>query len=431
LSANVPREWVIRDPVHGYIEPSPQEIDIIDQIVFQRLRGIKQLANTFLVFPGATHTRFEHSYGTMHMANMMALKIDSISRDADRRRRIRLAALVHDVGHGPFSHVSEDIVSRVLKKEKFGNIEIARDALELNEGIRTALGGDVDSVLELLGTPKKATVDHDILDSDLDADKLDYLSRDSQYAGVAYGYPDTLRILYTLREIPNADGSESNLGISLKGKEAVEGLRIARYHMHSVVYNHKVRRIADAMVVKAVMAAIENKTLDSNYFDYRKGDRDFLDKYFSLDDRNLMDQVIRGGGAPAQMMEHLRQRKLLKKAYEKDMSEFKGPTKDRIVRMDPQRIGELEGRVASEAGVDALAVIIDKQSIENPTFKAPAGLPEPRRILVDTKPHPMYLDEMPGLWSSEVKFMQKLWVFSGADTKDRVGEIAGRIFESL
>ena len=346
-------------------------------------------------------------------------------------RRIRLAALVHDLGHGPFSHVSEDIVSRVLKKEKFSNVEIARDALQLNEGIRTALAGDVDSVMELLGNPKKASVDHDILDSDLDADKLDYLSRDSQYAGVAYGYPDTLRILYTLREIPNADKSESNLGISSKGKEAVEGLRIARYHMHSVVYNHKVRRIADAMVVKAVIAAIDAKTLDSNYFDYRKNDSDFLKKYFSLDDRHLMDQVVTGGGAPAKIIERLRQRRLFKKAYEKDMSEFKGPTKDRIARMDPQRIGELETRVASEAGVDPLSVIIDKQSIENPTFKAPAGLPEPRRILVDTRPHPMYLDEMPGLWSSEVKFMQKLWVFSEAEAKNRVEDIAGRIFESL
>src|SRR5437773_2196734 len=283
LSTNAPKEWVIRDPVHGYIEPTQQEIDVIDQLAFQRLRGIKQLANTFLVFPGATHTRFEHSYGTMHMAHLMASKIDGISADADRMRRIRLAALVHDLGHGPFSHVSEDIVSRVLKKEKFSNVEIARDALQLNEGIRTALAGDVDSVMELLGNPKKASVDHDILDSDLDADKLDYLSRDSQYAGVAYGYPDTLRILYTLREIPNADKSESNLGISSKGKEAVEGLRIARYHMHSVVYNHKVRRIADAMVVKAVIAAIDAKTLDSNYFDYRKNDSDFLKKYFSLD----------------------------------------------------------------------------------------------------------------------------------------------------
>src|SRR5437773_8131892 len=114
LSTNAPKEWVIRDPVHGYIEPSQQEIDVIDQLAFQRLRGIKQLANTFLVFPGATHTRFEHSYGTMFVASQMVSRVDSLKGEKEKERQIRLAALLHDLGHGPFSHVSEDIVARTI-----------------------------------------------------------------------------------------------------------------------------------------------------------------------------------------------------------------------------------------------------------------------------------------------------------------------------
>ena len=248
MSGKPAKEWVVRDPIHGFVEPTQQEIDLIDTPVFQRLRGIKQLANTHLVFPGATHTRFEHSYGTMHMAWRMARRVPSLPASSDRMRILRLTGLLHDIGHGPFSHVSEDIVSRVLKQDKFDNVSIALDAITLNDGLRSNLGKDTDAVLDLLGNKERASIDHDIIDSDLDADKLDYLLRDSYYTGVPYGHPDTLRILYTLKEIPAHEGSEFSLGISMKGIEAAEGLKIARYHMHSAVYNHKVRRVADAML---------------------------------------------------------------------------------------------------------------------------------------------------------------------------------------
>lgn len=425
------KEWVIRDPVHGYIEPTQQEIDIIDTLTFQRLRGIKQLANTFMVFPGATHTRFEHSYGTMHMAGQMAKKINTVSRDEVRVRRLRLAALLHDLGHGPFSHVSEDIVNRVLGIEKFDNVAIALDAVQLEEDIRTHLGGDVDAVVDLLGNKEKASVDRDILDSTLDADKLDYLVRDSHHAGVPYGRPDTLHILHTLREIQGASSGESYLGITKKGIEAVYGLRVARFHMHSVVYNHKVRRIADAMLVRAAVSAIDENKVDSRHFEYKKGDVDFLHSYFEFDDRSLMDVVVAGGGESGELMKRLRERRLLKKAFERDISDFVGPTKKKITGLTRDKIAALEEEIAEQVGVSPFLVIIDRQSVENPTYRAPVGAPPSENVLVEDTPKPKYLHEMPGPWSSEVKSMQKMWVFSEEEKKDQVEGIAKTVFENL
>jgi HD superfamily phosphohydrolase len=429
----LPKPWTIRDPVHGYIEPSEQEIRILDTQAMQRLRGIKQLANTHLVFPGATHTRFEHSYGTMHMAGAMAMRIKGLNDNQDRVRRIRLAALVHDIGHGPFSHVSEDIMSRVIKQDrKFDNVKIALDAIQLVDPIRTELGKDIDAVLDLLGNKEKANIDHDFIDSPIDADKLDYLNRDSYYCGVPYGHPDTLHILHTIMGFhPGHD--ESYLGIGRKGIEAVEGLWVARYHMHAVVYNHKVRHIADDMLIRATVASIEDGGLDARNFDYRERDADFLKAYLSMDDRSLMDTVIEKGGRGGDLMERLSERRLLKKAYAKDIARFVGLAKDHITRLDRARIAKLEEEIATDAKADPFHTIIDKQTIENPTYKAPVGLVSSGRILVEDEPPnpPRFIDEMPGPWSSETKSMQKIWVFSDNETKERVGEIAGRVLESL
>ena len=421
------KTWVIRDPLHGYIEPSKKEIDVIDTPVFQRLRGIKQLANAFLVFPGAVHTRFEHSLGTMHMASSMAMRIPSISTDKNLVRQLRLAALLHDIGHGPFSHVSEEIMSRHLGVDRFDNISIALEAVQHTDSVRSQLGDDVDAVVDLLKPQGAASVQRDIISSDLDADKLDYLLRDSHYSGVPYGLADSLRILHTLKEIGAA--GESYLGISEKGMEAVLALKFARFHMHSVVYNHKVRRIADAMLVRATVRALEDGTLDSRQFDFRTSDTDFLNSYFELDDRGLLDRVVSGGGMGADLIIRLKQRQLFKNAYKRDIADLKGLNKRRVQEMGKDEIKEIEVELAEEVHIDPFFVIVDRQSVDNPTYRAPVGVTPERGILVDAETQPRFLDEMTGPWSSEVKSIQKLWVSSDAEVRDRVGEIARRIFE--
>ncbi len=422
------KDWVIRDPIHGYVEPTDQEMKVLDSPAVQRLRRIKQLANTFLVFPGAVHTRFEHSLGTLHMAHLMAKRIPRLFADKSAVKQVRLAALLHDVGHGPFSHVSEEIMRRVIGLEEFDNVSIALDIIELDDPIRSSLGNDVDPVLQLLRKGDETTLERDIVDGDLDADKLDYLLRDSHYAGVPYGHADTLHILYTLREIRSATG-ESYLGLSQKGTVAVLGLKLARFHMHSVVYNHKVRRIADAMLVRATLSSIEEERIDPGYFEYSEGDADFLQRYLDLDDRSLMDMVIDAGGSPSDLMQRLGQRKLLKKAYERDISEFVGLQRRHVQRLDLEQTAQLEAEIADDAGADPSRIIVDRQTIDNPTYRPPVGVTAERRILIEADPQPKFLDEMTGPWSSETKHIEKVWVFSEDEHKEKVGKIAQRVFE--
>src|SRR5208283_4276249 len=107
----------LRDPIHGFIRPEPYETDIIDTVMYQRLRRLKQLAFAYLVYPGATHTRFDHSLGTFHVAGRLAKKLGAGETDC---RLVRLAALLHDIGHGPFSHVTEPILQAHSPGEKLG-----------------------------------------------------------------------------------------------------------------------------------------------------------------------------------------------------------------------------------------------------------------------------------------------------------------------
>lgn len=428
------KEWLVRDPIHGYIEPTAQEIDLIDAPIFQRLRNIKQLANTYLVFPGATHTRFEHSLGTMFVASQMVSRIDSLKGEKEKERQIRLAALLHDLGHGPFSHVSEDIVARTIGEKNFGNIAIALDAFQLDGSIRDALGKDIDVVLDLLARGNRQATEYDVLDGPLDADKHDYLVRDSHYSGVPYGNPDTLRVLYTLREITRGNPPETYLGVSEKGVEAVQSLQFARYNMHRVVYNHKVRRIADAMIVRATMLAIkEDKTLDENFFAYRKEDVDFLKQYFALDDRELARIIVEKGGTSGKIMEGLARRRLWKVAYQADIKSLSGMAKIHALRIDRARASDLEEQIANDAKVDRNFVVLDKQSIENPTYREPAGIaPTSQQILVESQPQPKLIDEMPGIWGTEEKFVvDRLWVYCASEDKEKVREAAASVIINL
>ena len=222
----------IRDVVYGFVVLDEQESEIIDHPVFQRLRRIRQLSMTDMVYPGATHTRFEHSIGVMQMASDMydgiiissgeklkqaySLSDSELSRT---RKIIRLAALLHDVGHSPFSHSGEDLMpvlpethhryvkgsakrydheeySIAIIKEVFGEI-IERHNLYLNLGIK------VDEVTSLLGD-RNASVDgfsllwRPLLSSQLDADRADYLLRDSLHLGVSYGIYDRNRLVSSL-----------------------------------------------------------------------------------------------------------------------------------------------------------------------------------------------------------------------------------------
>ncbi|MEG3056409.1 MAG: HD domain-containing protein [Methanoculleus sp.] len=230
---------IIKDPVHGYVEADDLALRLLDSIEVQRLRHVTQLGFANLVYPGANHTRFEHSLGTMHLAGLMC---DKLGLDGDEARVVTTAALLHDIGHGPFSHVTEPVM------EEF----VGRYHHQI-EGI--VEGGSIAGILEDEGIdPAEVCAiisgDHPlagIIHGSLDVDRMDYLMRDAHYTGVPYGTVDAHRLI-------RCSVLSGSLGIALDegGINAAESLLIARTLMRPSVYFHHVSRIATSMFVYAL-----------------------------------------------------------------------------------------------------------------------------------------------------------------------------------
>lgn len=264
----------IRDPVHGFVLVERDEWPVLDSPFVQRLRDIHQLAMTYLVYPGATHTRFEHSLGVMEMAgrvydvitrpeNRKALGAEIISEIEDEGRRlywrrvVRMAGLCHDIGHLPFSHAAEgeilpDSVSHehitanlILSEEMGGLWDDMIPRVNPMHVAKVAVGKEF---LEDENFSPWEQILHDIIGHDgLGVDRMDYLLRDSRHTGVSYGVFDHLRLLDTVRILPApySELSTNELGIEQGGIYAAEGLFLARYFMFMQVYYHPVRKAYD------------------------------------------------------------------------------------------------------------------------------------------------------------------------------------------
>jgi putative nucleotidyltransferase with HDIG domain len=235
----------IQDPVWGYLEISDDILKIIDTEEFQRLHWIKQLGMCYLVYPGAVHTRFQHSIGTMHLAGLMANKLNS-----KYKREVTAAALLHDVGHFPLSHSFEEFfLSKFGKNHEEQGMEIIRGKIgtgQLSETIEKQ-GIDINVVLEILkGEGNEFSLENKIVSGSLDADELDYLVRDSYFTGAGNLSFDVKRIIDILR----TDGS--TIYIEEKGVTVVESVLISRLLMHKSVYFHKTTRIAQKMIERAL-----------------------------------------------------------------------------------------------------------------------------------------------------------------------------------
>lgn len=262
---NLHQTYEIRCPVHGFINLNSWEREIVSQPAFQRLRRIRQLAWTDEVYPGAMHTRFEHSLGVMHTASMLysairqrssevlttdlGYKDEGLDRDL---QLVRLAALLHDLGHSPFSHAAEELfpLQKNGKRYKHEHYSAAIVRSELRSCIddhplnTTNYGFKADDVAALLEGSTNARQRifwRDLIDGQMDADRMDYLLRDSHHAGVQYGRFDLNRLVNTVCAIPGARGRAPRFGIAEGGWHAAEGLVLARYFMFTQVYFHKTR----------------------------------------------------------------------------------------------------------------------------------------------------------------------------------------------
>ncbi|MGC8849463.1 MAG: HD domain-containing protein, partial [Candidatus Bathyarchaeia archaeon] len=189
----------IKDPLYGYIQITEAERNVIDTYPFQRLRRIKQLSGSEFVYPAANHTRFEHSLGTMYLAGVVGENLP-VGLEEDEIQLLKFAALLHDVGHGPFSHVFDSYLTKYLNKTHEDMTVTIIEETELGEALNRE-GFDPKSVGRLasgnLKDPSKPYLDQVIVGA-VDVDKMDFVSRDSYHTGAGYGYTDIFRLIYTM-----------------------------------------------------------------------------------------------------------------------------------------------------------------------------------------------------------------------------------------
>ncbi|MEA2071754.1 MAG: HD domain-containing protein, partial [Asgard group archaeon] len=245
----------IKDPVHGYIFINSLEKELIDNKYFQRLRRIKQLSGSEYVYPGANHTRFEHSLGVKFLAEKMARSLQNDEHTDISEHEINLvktAGLLHDIGHGPFSHTFEALLAKNGKHHEDLSTWIIRNSVI--KDILQDNGLKVDVVCGLIAEAKTIKNKHylnQIISSSCDTDKMDFIMRDTYHTGAEYGNIDIMRILYTMGVI------EGNLAVNYSALQALEAFLIARVESFRTIYFHKVSRGSQLMVVKAMEQADE------------------------------------------------------------------------------------------------------------------------------------------------------------------------------
>ena len=293
--------YQFRDPVHGFIDVSEDELRIINSAPFQRLRNIRQLATTYLVYHGAEHTRFGHSLGVMHLTSRVFDSItkkipflfsddqtENDSKVAWYRQILRLIGLTHDLGHAPFSHASEELFEQGKEHEDYTKLiicetEVADHIRAIGTKFKQKYGDDFDITPELIWmvydgkdvTNEKFIVPDflflkSLMDGELDCDKMDYLLRDSLYCGVSYGKYDLNRFVSTLTVYKH--DNQIQLAIERGGVQALEEFILARYFMFIQVYFHKTRRYLDKLLVKSLKAILPNGKYPDTINEYLKWD---------------------------------------------------------------------------------------------------------------------------------------------------------------
>ena len=242
----------IRDPIHGYIKITQEEREIIDSIFVQRLRRIHQLAGAYLVYPGGVHSRFEHVIGTMHVAGLVAQSIgDKAGLRDDDIQELRIAALLHDVGHGPFSHLFEEILT---EKTDLTHEDLSQRIVSESDigDILRRNGRKPSNISKLcVGKSKGPAFMNQVVAGGLSADMMDYLLRDTYFTGVEYGKVDIQRVIDSLDV-----STDHHLILERAALYAFEALLIARYEMFKAVYFHRTVRAAELMLAHS-MALLE------------------------------------------------------------------------------------------------------------------------------------------------------------------------------
>lgn len=352
----------IRDPIHGYIYISEDEKEIIDNSIFQRLRRIRQLSGAHLTYPGAQHTRFDHSIGAMHLAKLAAKRLSSIIDIKPQYiDEIKIAALLHDVGHGPFSHLFEEVLA---ERRNISHEDITKRVIQETEikdilqkhSYQTKIIPDLAIGL----SQKRPSYMNELVGGGLSVDTMDYLPRDSYFTGVEYGQVDIHRIINSFSIIHN------HLALDQAALYAFESLMISRYEMFRSVYFHRTVRAAEIMMIRAIILADEEINIT---------DTTELSRYLSLTDETTLDILINLNSKghnnlkeAKQIAINYRDRRLIKCVFEKFVQR-RDSFMEKIFGQRKIR-DKISEEIAEKANIDPVKVYVDVPTAPSVPFTA-------------------------------------------------------------
>ena len=334
---------IIRDPLWNNIRVGPLTLRLMDTREFQRLRYVRQLGLAYLVYPGATHSRFEHALGTYHLARRTLALLEERDElrgvSAEQRDDVWVAALLHDVGHYPFSHAleeigapdHEEIAEPILTTGTIGRILADARGAGSPARVHALIRGTSESPLQGL------------ISGSLDLDKIEYLKRDALMCGVPYGEIDVDRLLNSLTIVDDPTTGVRVVGVLEKGLSALESLLFAKYQMYRNVYWHHAVRSATAMYKRMVDDALRAGTVDASALPA------FTDEGLV----HLLERI-----APTPMLDALRERRLHTRTLEIPAGELAGAPPEWIAE-DRDLVVEVENALAREAGAIPGSILLD------------------------------------------------------------------------
>lgn len=417
----------INDPVHGFIGLTDLEARIINSEPYQRLRRIKQLSGAHYVYPTAEHTRFGHCIGAMYLAGLVGRRLlGQLGFGEEVLQEVRLAGLLHDLGHGPFSHVfeeplierqdknHEDVTEWIIKESVVGDI-IEDGGIQKNR---------IADLVRGRRTKKMDSIVSGIAAGQVDSDKMDYLIRDSFYCGVNYGLVDIHRLIASV-EI--SEDFEMYFDIAARG--ALESFLVARYEMFLNVYYHKTVRSVEVMLIKLIAAA--DRVLNLTAFTTPE-------EFLALDDMSLVSRIRRidpsesdDAQEASRMMEMLDSRILYKSAFEKVLH-----TEDRFVSkvLTKKRVREsIQDEIASIAKVPSDEVIVDVPTLPSVPYNPHQIDPMEINIfeVIEGTRIPRKLSEFSNIAQMMKVYLDVIRVYTFDRHRAKVGRAAREIFQEV
>jgi len=417
----------INDPIHGFIGLTDIEAKIINSQPYQRLRRIKQLSGGHFVYPTAEHTRFGHCIGVMYLAGLSGKRLLNRMGLGDQKlQEIRIAGLLHDIGHGPFSHVFEE----VLIEKRGMNHEDVTEWIILKSELGDLLEADgiskkrIGDLVRGRQKTKRDSIIAGIVAGQIDSDKMDYLIRDSFYCGVNYGLVDIHRLIDSI-EI----SKDYQIQFDIAARGALESFLVARYEMFLNVYYHKTVRSVEVMLVKMINAA--DKTLELTSF---SSPEEFLE----LDDMSLISRIrsidsseSEDAKEAARMVNLLDSRVLYKSAFEKVLH-----TQDRFVStiLTKSKVREsIQEEIASIAGVEKDEVIVDVPTLPSVPYNPHQLDPMEIKIfeIIDGKRVPHNLSDYSNIAEMMKVYLDVIRVYTFDKNRVKVGKAARAVFQEV